>query len=226
MSELIDLLNRGIQLKREGRYDDALECYSKAIAMDKEDRRAYVNSARMFLGMRKYERALRYFLVGCVYDRLYGNYDQNPAYQLVTEHVKESLQSKAIKLSNIQISADMVLNKCEKNLFMGDLLFDSKNFAFYIGHAVVALNDFIMVKHSIPQELMRNLEYNLLGKPRASDLRDTDKEYVFLICALLFADRNCTDSFTSVESAADHYLSSDTRLDYELSSSANARGIE
>ena len=57
----ISLLNQGVKLKRQGKYEDALNFYNKALEIDPDYDKAWFNKGMVSLKLKKNYDAILYF---------------------------------------------------------------------------------------------------------------------------------------------------------------------
>ncbi len=216
MNNIEDILEAGIQFKRAGNFDAAIQYYSLAKSMDPEDDRAYSNSARVHMGLRQYDLALRNLMVTWTGEHIYRRASNEPGYDLSIASGISIIRGKDVIFGDNQVFADRVIEHCVLKPYLMRLIYWSKTYTFYVGHSVVAQKPDLINRYNIPTRLMDNLESSLLGQQKGEDLRGSSLEYIFLLSAIVFAHLNFDHTVDSVYSAALRYMSPDFKMNYDF----------
>lgn len=218
MDKLVELLNNGIALKRAGQYEKALACYSDAIAIDPNDNRAYGNIAKLMIGLRRYDIALRHYMVVCVFRSQALDFNTSPCKEIIRKLCSELAKRKDVEFNGYRLTANYFVKQIAAKSHMSQLVYyGGDSSAYYIGHAVIAQHPDVIQRYSIPQGGMRGLESNVLGAPSGYDIRDGEYDDIFYFSAFAFVDRNYNSEVDTVASAARYYLSEKIRLNYDFS---------
>lgn len=226
MDKLTEILENGIQAKRMGNYDLAVEYYEKAREISPLDKRIFGNIFRIYIGLERYEDALRNLLIICSnnrLDRLIETDMKDPIAKSMLYEFKGRFNSTS-KLYNkgifnkVKFEPGLIPKALEKDELLNDLIFRADNLTYYIGHSFIGLNSSIISSHNIPIKEFRNLNNSLLGNPTGSDLREHKTSGLFLCIGFIFAHMNINPSLKSKEDVVSYYLDKNNKLNFEISS--------
>jgi tetratricopeptide (TPR) repeat protein len=224
MDKLSEILESGIRAKRMGNYNLALECYEKAREISPLDKRIFGNILRIFIGLEKYEDALRNLLIICSnnrLDRLIETDMKDPIAKSMLNEFKGRFHStstlyKKDDVTYVKFEPELILNALEEDDLLNDLIFRADNLTYYIGHSFIGLNPSIISTHNIPLNEFRNLNNALLGNPTGNDLRQHESSGLFLCIGFIFAHMNLKENINTKEKIVSYFLDKQNLLDFEI----------
>jgi len=224
MDALTQILENGIQAKRMGNYNLALEYYEKAREISPLDKRIFGNIFRIYIGLERYEDALRTLLIICStnrIDRLIETDLKDPISRMMLGEFKERFISsstlyKKDLFNTIKFEPELIKMAIEKDELLNDFILRADNQTYYIGHAFIGLNPSIISTHNIPIKEFLNLNNSLLGRPTGNDLRDHNSSGLFLCVGFIFAHMNLNDSLSNKNDIVSYYLDKNNKLNYDI----------
>lgn len=226
MDKLTEILEKGIQAKRTGNYKLALEYYDKAREISPIDKRIFGNIFRIYIGLERYEDALRNLLIMCNnnrVDRLIDQEMQDPMAKVMRNDFHSKFKStttlyKKGLFRKVTYEPELIQTALQRDELLNDLIFRADNLTYYIGHSFIGLHPSIRSTHNIPEKEFNNLNNALLGKPTGNDLREHKSAGLFLCIGFIFAHMNLKEGLTTKESIVSYYLNTLNKLNFDIPS--------
>ena len=181
----IEFLERGIDYKRQGLFNEALDEYRKAYDIYPFNKHIYGNSAKIYIATGNYDSAVKNYLT---YAHIIYTSENNDMEQYdfainfydwagqINNHVK-IFENSALKI----VSSDLNFAKivCDLNL------------TFYAGFAYIAKHFKNFDKVKIPGAEMNNTINSIIGKPfNGPTLADTEQASMVRAIGLAYLYRN------------------------------------
>ena len=198
--QLLTFLSAGIQAKRDGDYQHAIEYYTQAVKLAPHDARAYINASKILIGCGKYQDAIQFLLMkvklGIYYTKCSPECSTIER-MIQLKHMEMMADAKGkfstgISVGNIKFPDYCVPRLMEKHSICFDiakLMWAEEDVYFYIGHSYIRLFPELFSSYCLPSANILALENKLMGRGSAiDDLRNSEQFaplfYVvgFLVC--------------------------------------------
>ena len=220
--ELTSILEQAIAAKRSGDITASLNLLDRAFALSPTDERIYNNRFKVFLGIEKYEEALRNLLILVNYNQIDNIAIQNSEAQLIAHQMAERFNwgNKTLissVLSNVNFDPSLIWLSLKNKPSLNDFFYRADNLTFYIGHSFVGLNPNIIFSNKIPEASFKNLGYSLLGNPRGEDLRGGHFEGLFLVLGFMIGHMNINSNLSSKTEIVNYFLNHNNSLKLNVS---------
>lgn len=218
MDILLKTLNSGLEAKRRGDFENALLCYHKAQELAPLDRRPYMNSMKVLIGIGEYEQAFRHLLILCHFVLIEGSFNDGDGYN--ESFYQDSLQRflwDSNELTEIfRYQPKLIKKGIKKNPILRGLIHHADNLIFYMGHCYVGefkdQDGKILDRFGKQKEYFSNLNSSILGQPRGATFRNAPEEGYFLSIGFIYAHMNLNLSIETKREAVDYYLNSNTKI--------------
>jgi tetratricopeptide (TPR) repeat protein len=200
----IEMCNLGIEEKRKGNFEGALSFYSKAIKFDYSNPATYMNSAKVLIGIEKYEEALRNILA-YMHLKLPLNtnlFDQVQSFYMVSSSL------------NIYHNKGEISELLNQNQLIRQIATDV-NATFNAGLCYLAMaKTGLMTINNIHIDLITNERSVLLGKlPSGLNLRQSNYANMTHVVGLLLIYSNLNMKLSDKKSMSTYYLNTNTELE-------------
>lgn len=168
-----DLNIKGIEYKKQGLFELALECYSEAMKYEPENRNCYLNSYKIEVGLNNPNAFINILILKHIdlLDSIFEPqnnttfFDWKPFYKWdkpITE--------------NSSVNQDIVSKLVEKNPIYEVLAMDL-NTCCNLGVLILSIDENLRNFHNVPLDLIKNYQLKLLGKePMGKSIRDSTFE--------------------------------------------------
>lgn len=225
MDKLTEILENGINAKRQGKYSLALEYYEKARQLAPTDIRIFANSFRLLIGLEKYEEALRYLLIIASFNRIDRLIDKDlldPTSMSMLLQFKSRFNSSRVLyrrglFGSVKYEPSLITASLKTDELLNDLILRADNLTYYIGHSYIGLYPKIISTHYIPMNEFKNLNNSLLGNPSGNDLREHKSSGLFLCIGFIFAHFNFKATLKTKEDTIQYYLNKYNELNFNIS---------
>jgi|GEM_PF-4293613 len=214
---LLDILEAGIQEKKNGNYEKALSYYAQAQKIDPIDSRSYGNCMKIYIGLEKYELAFRNLLILCHYNFLEDIFFRDPlAKQLYPNFLPRFKWTSKKLTENHSYEPKLIIKGLEKYPQLGDLIYRADNMTFYCGHCYVGdfkdHDDVILNQFGSYSSYFYNLNQQVLGKSSGGIFRDTPQEGYFLSIGFIYTHMNINFALKTKQEIINYYLDPKTKI--------------
>ena len=200
------VMERAINLKRAGRYDEAISLYHSVIDEIPQCDPAYKGLAKVEIGSGRYNEAIRSTLMkidlGIFFTRQLPRQDFLMLCQGALQNLDTPRFDPEIRFGNTVIAKGATYDRSVSNpraSAVALLAWAETDLYFYLGHCLVRLFPRAFVHYSIPGEYMRNFENALLGHMSGADARDTQYAPIFYVSGFWLAVANIEAPISSIE---------------------------
>jgi tetratricopeptide (TPR) repeat protein len=190
--------NDGIEAKRNGNYEEAIDYYKKAINSDYSNPASYMNSAKVLIGIGKYNEAIRNILTYIhlklpKIDESQFN-DVNLFYEL----------EKSNKISH---NHRKVRKLFKKQPLIKQIAVDVNATFNAVSSYIMINSDGLKIPNNIPDELIDNEQNILLGqKPNGVNLRQTHFANMVHVIGAMFLYSNLNNVLKNKYDISKYYL--------------------
>lgn len=200
------VMERAINLKRAGRYDEAISLYHSVIDAIPQCDTAYKGLAKVEIGSGRYKDAIRSTLMkidlGIFFTRQLPPQDFQMLCQGALQNLDTPLFDPEIRFGNTVIPQGATYDRSVSNpraAAVALLAWAETDLYFYLGHCLVRLFPRAFAHYAIPSEYMRNFENALLGHTSGTDARDTRYAPIFYVSGFWLAVANIETFISSIE---------------------------
>ena len=200
------VIERAINLKRAGRYDEAISLYHSVIDAIPQCDSAYKGLAKVEIGSGRYKEAIRSTLMkidlGIFFTRQLPRQDFLMLCQGALQNLDTPLFDPEIRFGNTVVAKGVTYDRSVSNPRASSvalLAWAETDLYFYLGHCLVRLFPRAFAHYAIPDEYMRNFEKALLGYISGTDARDTQYAPIFYVTGFWLAVANIESPISSVE---------------------------
>lgn len=200
------VMERAINLKRAGRYDEAISLYHSVIDEIPQCDLAYKGLAKVEIGSGRYNEAIRSTLMkidlGIFFTRQLPRQDFLMLCQGALQNLDTPRFDPEIRFGNTVIAKGATYDRSVSNpraSAVALLAWAETDLYFYLGHCLVRLFPRAFAHYSIPGEYMRNFENALLGHMSGADARDTQYAPIFYVSGFWLAVANIEAPISSIE---------------------------
>lgn len=197
-------MEKAIQLKRAGRYQESIDIYQKVIERIPQCDPAYKQMAKVQIVANKYEDAIRSSLMkldlGIFFTKQSNHMACEQMRQIAMRKIKSPLFSSRICFGGRIVEAGEIYDMCRKDGVSSDvalLAYAEEDIYYYLGHCLVRLFPSAFAAYKIPDELLRNFENAIGGRSTGQDARDSIYAPVFYGVGFLLARENISWTLSS-----------------------------
>lgn len=220
MDRLTEILNKGIEEKRNGNYSNALNYYNKAQEINPLDLRIYGNKMKLLIGSNKYEEAFRNILILC-HDNIANDYfSQDPMGMATFQNFLPRFNTPAPVLNKTQkFDPVLIMDAASADMRLVDLIYRADNLTFHGGHCYVGesteSNEFFesLFKDREFEIHFNNFNKTLLGQQSGIDYRNTNIDGYFLCIGFIYIHMNLNLNLGSKQQMIEYYLNLNIRKD-------------
>lgn len=218
--DITELLNKGIIAKRNGDYELAIEIYKSAMTLSPEDSRSYSNLAKVYIGIKKYNAALRCLLILNHWNYLKQFHLNDPLNQIIINENIDKFNAPNFALDNNKIIYPQYISLALKiNPKLNELIYRADNLTYNIGHSFIGSinNQFGVLDFVVNDEdsLFNNFNLKQLGLSAGVDYRETTLSKIFMVCGFMFAHINLNKQIKLDEQVPYYYTINDLKFDIE-----------
>lgn len=205
----VELLQRGMQHKRNGNLEEAINCYGMAFNEYPYNKDIYKNIAKIYMAVGYSPKAMKNLIT---YAQLTINNDKMnlQAYDFAVPFYDWSGQ-----LNNqIRVQKNIVHTAVTQNVKLAKVVADL-NLTFQAGFCFILINRLNLTNIQIPPHLLNNYMKSLLGQePDGPTLADTEYAPMVRAIGLSYLLVNfITNPNVEIDELIDVYLSDDFKLD-------------
>lgn len=200
------VMERAINLKRAGRYDEAISLYHSVIDAIPQCDPAYKGLAKVEIGSGRYKEAIRSTLMkidlGIFFTRQLPRQDFLMLCQGALQNLDTPLFDPEIRFGDTVIPKGATYDRSVSNPRVSSvalLAWAETDLYFYLGHCLVRLFPRAFAHYAIPDEHMKNFENALLGHMSGADARDTKYAPIFYVSGFWLAVANIESPISSIE---------------------------
>jgi len=200
------VIERAINLKRVGRYDEAISLYHSVIDAIPQCDTAYKGLAKVEIGSGRYKDAIRSTLMkidlGIFFTRQLPRHDFLMLCHGALQNLDTPLFDPEIRFGKTVIAKGATYDRSVSNPRASSvalLAWAETDLYFYLGHCLVRLFPKAFAHYAIPSEEMKNFENALLGHPSGTDARDTQYAPIFYVSGFWLAVANIESPITSID---------------------------
>lgn len=205
----IELLERGLQYKRNGNLEEAINCYGKAFNEYPYNKDIYKNCAKIYMAVGHPEHAMRNLITYSQLTINNGNTNME-AYDFAVPFYDWSGQ-----LNNqIRVQKNIVQTAVVQNFNLAKVVADL-NLTFQAGFCFILINRLNLTNIQIPPNLLNNYMKSLLGQETdGPTLADTNYAPMVRAIGLSYLLVNfITNPNIGIDELIDVYLAEDFELD-------------
>ena len=163
----------GLEYKKQGQFDLALECYNEAMKYDPENRDCYLNSYKIQVGLNDPNAFFNILILKHI-DLLDSIF--NPQNDIYSFDWKPFYKWEKPIIENSSVKDDIVNSLVEKNPLYEILAMDI-NTCCNLGTLTLSFDENMRNFNNVPLELIKNYQLILLGKmPMGQSIRDSEFE--------------------------------------------------
>ena len=205
----VQLLNKGVQCKRNGDYNGALQYYGQAYAEDPLNKFVYYNSAKICAAVQQSDAAMKHLL--CYSETIM--HDNDPNYNGFEDFLDFYEWNGALN-RNIVVHPNIAFNAIAQNSELAKIVADI-NLTFNAGFCFITKHRNILTNVKIPANYLNNYINALLGKPtdEYSLINSSAASMVRAIGLSYLLVNFITSPNVDITDKISHYLSDDFVLD-------------
>ena len=200
------VMERAINLKRTGRYDEAISLYHSVIDAIPQCDPAYKGLAKVEIGSGRYKDAIKSTLMkidlGIFFTRQLPRQDFLMLCHGALQNLDTPRFDPEIRFGKTVIAKGATYDRSVSNPRASSvalLAWAETDLYFYLGHCLVRLFPQAFAHYSIPDGYMRNFENALLGHMSGVDARDTQYAPIFYVSGFWLAVANIESPITSID---------------------------
>lgn len=200
------VMERAINLKRAGRYDEAISLYHSVIDAIPQCDTAYKGLAKIEIGSGRYRDAIRSTLMkidlGIFFTRQLPRQDFLMLCQGALQNLDTPMFDPEIRFGQTVIAKGATYDRSVSNpraAAVALLAWAETDLYFYLGHCLERLFPHAFAHYAVPENYMRNFENTILGHPSGTDARDTRYAPIFYVSGFWLAVANIESPMTSIE---------------------------
>lgn len=198
-------MEKAIQLKRAGRYQESIEIYERVINRIPQCDPAYKQMAKVQIVANKYEDAIRSTLMKLDLGIFFTKQSNPMAYEqmrlIAMRNIQSARFSSRICFGGRIVETGEVYDMCINDRVSSDvglLAYAEEDIYYYLGHCLVRLFPSAFAAYKIPEELLRNFENAIAGRNTGPDARDSIYALVFYGVGFLLARENISWTLNSI----------------------------
>lgn len=200
------VMERAINLKRAGRYDEAITLYHSVIDAIPQCDTAYKGLAKVEIGSGRYKDAIRSTLMKIDLGIFFTKRLPEQEFRMLRLGALLNLNTPRfnpeIRFGGMVITEGRTYASGVSDSRVADvalLAWAETDLYFYLGHCLVRLFPQAFAHYSISREYMENFENAILGHPRGRDARDTQYAPIFYVSGFWLAVANIESPITSID---------------------------
>lgn len=219
----IELCNIGINEKRRGNYQEALNYYNKAKLYDILNANIYYNKAKILIGLGKFKEGFINLLIYYHLNLLGPDYKSEISFMFYDNYLNTKFYwEKSNLTTNLNIEPNIIKHICEQIPATKYLVVDI-NLSFYAGICFIGENEDIRKFNNISLQYIQNIQNGLLGRidKYNNDLRNTPIENLFNYVGFLYSFINTNLNVNVQMNVEQFYFNEDYIILKDINNIAN-----
>ena len=200
------ILQRAIELKRAGRYDEARELYHSVIEAIPQCDPAYKGLAKLEIVSGRYEAGIRALLMKIDLGSYFTRQLPQGQFVMVSQGALRNLDTPLFnpeaRFGTTVIPAGATYERSVADPRVSSvalLAWAEPDLYFYLGHCLMRMFPKAFSHYAIPEQYLVNLENALRGCPSGADARDSRFAFVFYIAGFWFAVANTKNPLSDID---------------------------
>ena len=198
-------MEKAIQLKRAGRYQESISIYKNVIDRIPQCDPAYKQMAKVQIVAHEFEEAIRSTLMkldlGIFFTKQSNPRACDQIRRIALDNIRGPRFSSRVCFAGRVVEAGEIYAMCRRDEVSSDvalLAYAEEDIYYYLGHCLVRMFPSAFASYAIPNDLLENFENAIGGHSTGPDARDSYYSPVFYEAGFMLARENIAWPLASI----------------------------